>query len=154
MYAFAQKSGAHLFMEKIVVHFYVKNFVTTRSLHDSKDQVFIVDVVGIDPMGEIMVSNVISRLVNVVAKCNAIIKICKYRRLHEKHHFVPMPMEIQNIFGRDMDRFIKECACFFHDRQSRAFIFVFWHPIFQATCYFCSSPCFNLFYKEENYVSG
>jgi hypothetical protein len=27
-------------------------------------------------------------------------------------------MEVHGVPGRDMDHFIKECACFFHDRQS------------------------------------
>jgi len=29
-----------------------------------------------------------------------------------------MAMEVHNALGRDMDHFIKECACLFHDRKS------------------------------------
>jgi hypothetical protein len=28
-------------------------------------------------------------------------------------------MEVHGVPGHDMDHFIRECACFFHDRQSR-----------------------------------
>jgi hypothetical protein len=47
---------------------------------------------------------------------NAIVKICKYKGFHMGHQFIPMAMEVHNAFGRDMDRFIKECARFFHNR--------------------------------------
>jgi len=47
---------------------------------------------------------------------SAIIKIHKYKGLHEGHHFILMAMEMHNTHGWDMDHFIKECACFFHDR--------------------------------------
>jgi hypothetical protein len=30
-----------------------------------------------------------------------------------------MAMEVHSTLGHDMDRFIKECACIFHDRQSK-----------------------------------
>jgi hypothetical protein len=52
-------------------------------------------------------------------KLSPITKIRKYRRLHERHHFIPMAMEVHNAPGCDIDCFIKECACLFHDRQSR-----------------------------------
>jgi hypothetical protein len=38
---------------------------------------------------------------------------------HEVHHFIPMAMEVHGAFGRDMDHFIREYACLFHNRQSR-----------------------------------
>jgi hypothetical protein len=40
----------------------------------------------------------------------------KYKGLHEKHHFIPMAMEVHNTPGRDMDRFIKERVHIFHNR--------------------------------------
>jgi hypothetical protein len=46
---------------------------------------------------------------------DAIVKIRKYKGLHEGHHFISMAMEVHGAFGRDMDRFIKECAYLFHD---------------------------------------
>jgi hypothetical protein len=50
---------------------------------------------------------------------SVIVKIRKYRSLHERHHFIPMVMEVHDTPERDMDHFIKECALLFHDRQSR-----------------------------------
>ncbi len=68
-------------------------------------------------MWEMVALSVISQLVGVVAKLIAIVKSCKYRRLHERHHFIPMAMEVHDAPGCDMDRFIRECACFFHHRR-------------------------------------
>jgi hypothetical protein len=83
-----------------------------------KDQVFIADVVVIDSTRETMVLNVISWLVGVIAKLNAIAKICKFWRLQEGHHFISMAMEVHGTLEHDMDLFIKECVRFFHDRWS------------------------------------
>ncbi len=47
---------------------------------------------------------------------NIIVKVFKYRELHERHHFILIVMEVHNTFGCDMNRFIRECACPFHDR--------------------------------------
>jgi len=47
---------------------------------------------------------------------NAIAKICKYRKFHEKHHIL-LAMEVHGAPGCDMDCFIKECARLFDDRQ-------------------------------------
>jgi hypothetical protein len=66
-----------------------------------------------------MVLSVISRLTCAIAKLNTIVKIHNYRRFHEGHHFISIAMEVYNIFERDMDCFIKECACLFHDRRSK-----------------------------------
>jgi len=55
----------------------------------------------------------------LVAKVNAIAKICKYKGLHEGHHFISMAMKVHNAPECDMDCFINECACIFHNRQSR-----------------------------------
>ncbi len=54
-----------------------------------------------------MASNVINQLANVIVK---------YKGPHEGHHFIPMAMEVHNAPGLDMDRFIKERVCLFHDR--------------------------------------
>jgi hypothetical protein len=64
-----------------------------------------------------MVANVISRLAGVVAKLSTITKIYKYKRLHKGHHFIPMAMEVHSAPRHDMDRFIEEYACLFHDRR-------------------------------------
>jgi hypothetical protein len=53
-----------------------------------KDQVFVVDVVVTNSTRETMASSVISWPINVVAKFNAIVKIRKYKGLHEGHHFM------------------------------------------------------------------
>jgi hypothetical protein len=58
-------------------------------------------------------SSVIGQPTRVIAKFNAIVKICKYRGFHEGHHFILMALEVHNTPGHDMDRFIKECACLF-----------------------------------------
>jgi hypothetical protein len=78
--------------------------------------VFVVNVVVIDLTWEIVASNVISRLISVITKCNAIAKNCKYKILHEGYYCILMAMEVHSALGHDMDHFIKECACLFHDR--------------------------------------
>jgi hypothetical protein len=65
-----------------------------------------------------MFLNVNNRPTCVVAKFNTIVKICKYKGLHERHHFIPMTMEVHNAPECGMDRFIKECACLFHNKRS------------------------------------
>jgi len=50
-----------------------------------EDHIFVVNVVVINPTWEIMASNVISQLVGVTTKLNAITKIYKYKGLHEGH---------------------------------------------------------------------
>jgi hypothetical protein len=69
-------------------------------------------VVVRDSMRETVALNVISQPIGVVVKLSAIAKICKYRRLHEGHHFISMAMEVHNTPELDMDCFIKECAHF------------------------------------------
>jgi len=59
-----------------------------------KDQVFVVDGVVIDLMRKTMALNVISWLIGVTVKFNAIAKIHKYRRFHGGHHFISMAMEV------------------------------------------------------------
>jgi hypothetical protein len=52
-------------------------------------------------------SNVINRPTSVIMKLSVIVKICKYRRFHEGHHFILMAMEVHGTLEHDMDRFIK-----------------------------------------------
>jgi hypothetical protein len=44
------------------------------------------------------------------------VKICKYRRLYERHHFISMAMEVHGALRCDVDYFIKECVHLFHNR--------------------------------------
>jgi hypothetical protein len=67
-------------------------------------------------MWEMMASSVINQPTGAVVELSAIVKIHKYRWFHEGHHFIPMVMEVHGTFGHDMDHFIRECACLFHDR--------------------------------------
>jgi hypothetical protein len=77
-----------------------------------KDQVFVANVVVIDPMWKTVVSSVINRPRGAIVELNAIVKIRKYKGLHEGHHFILMAMEVHNTPRHDMDHFIKECALF------------------------------------------
>jgi hypothetical protein len=54
---------------------------------------------------------------------NAIAKIHKYKKFHEKHHIL-MAMEVHGAPGCDMDCFIRECARLFHDRRSGGHLFL------------------------------
>jgi hypothetical protein len=63
-----------------------------------------------------VVLNVISQPTSATTKFNAIAKIHIYRGLHEGHHFILMTMEVHGTLGHDIDHFIKECVCFFHDK--------------------------------------
>jgi hypothetical protein len=52
-----------------------------------------------------MASSVISQPTNAIAKFNTIVKICKYKRFHEGHHFIMMAMEVHDAPKHDMDCF-------------------------------------------------
>jgi hypothetical protein len=80
-------------------------------------------VVVIDLMHEMVALNVINQPTGAIAELSAIAKIHKYKRLHVGHYLIPMAMEVHVAPKRDMDCFIRECAHFFHDRQSRALSF-------------------------------
>jgi hypothetical protein len=69
--------------------------------------------------------NVISQLASVIVKPNTIAKICKYRGFHEGHHIISMAMEVHNTLRCDMDHFIRECACLFHDKGSKGHLSLF-----------------------------
>jgi hypothetical protein len=45
-----------------------------------------------------------------------LLKIHKYRGFHEGHHFISIALEVDGVFKCDMNCFIKECICLFHDR--------------------------------------
>jgi hypothetical protein len=81
-----------------------------------KNQVLIVNVVVTHLMWETMALNVITRLVGADGEFSAIVKNRKYKRFHERHHFILMAMEVHNAFRNDMDHFMRECACLFHNR--------------------------------------
>jgi hypothetical protein len=63
-----------------------------------------------------MAMSVINQPVYVIAKFSAIVKIRKYKRFHEGHHFIPMAMEVHDAPEHGKDHFIKECVRLFHDR--------------------------------------
>ncbi len=63
-----------------------------------------------------MVLNVITQLGGVIVKLSVIVKIHKYKKLYERHHFIPMAMEVHDTPRHDIDHCIKKCACLFHDR--------------------------------------
>jgi hypothetical protein len=85
-----------------------------------EDQVFVIDMVVTNLTQETMAMSVMNQQTSVVAELSAIIKIRKYKRFHEGHHFIPMAMEVHGAPMCDMDCLFKECACLFHDRQSRS----------------------------------
>jgi len=81
-----------------------------------ENQVFVANVVVTDLTWETVALNVINWLACAIVKISAIVKIRKYRRLHEGHHFILMAMVVHNTPGRNMFCFIRDCACFFHDK--------------------------------------
>ncbi len=117
-----------------------------------EDQVFVANVVVIDLTWEIVVTNVINQPLGAVVKISAIVKIRKYRRFNEGHHFIPMAMEVHNASGHDMTCFIRKYIHFSRQMIWRSFILIFLHSIFQAVCQYCFSTCFSFCYREEDYV--
>ncbi len=94
----------------------MQHFITSQSLHDPRELGLRYQYGGTDLTRETMTLSVISRLASAIAKLNTIAKICKYRRLHERHHFIIMAMEVHGTSKHDMNHFIKECARLFHDK--------------------------------------
>jgi len=91
MYVLAPKSGNFVWREwwyslTLKISLWADLYMTW------KDQVFVTNVVVTDPMWE-MASSVISRPTIAVVKLSAIIKIRKYKRFHEGHHFISMAMD-------------------------------------------------------------
>jgi len=118
MYAFVRESGHVVWKEwwyalTLGVSVWINHYITRE------DQVFIADVVVIDPTRKTVASSVISWLASAIIKFNIIAKIHKYKWLHEGHHFILMAMKVHDAPERDMDRFIRECAHLFHDRKSK-----------------------------------
>jgi hypothetical protein len=68
---------------------------------------------------KMMIWSLISRSASAVAELNVIAKICKYRGPYERHHFIPMAMEMHCKPKCNMDHFIRECARFFYNKQWR-----------------------------------
>jgi len=54
-----------------------------------------------------------SKLVGASVKFNAIVKIHKYKGLHEGHHNIPMAMEVHGALGHDMDYSLGSVPIFF-----------------------------------------
>jgi hypothetical protein len=75
-------------------------------------------MVVMDPTQETMALSVINQLASAIVELSAITKIHKYKRFHERDHFISMAMEVHCTLGCDMDHFMKKCACVFHDKQS------------------------------------
>jgi hypothetical protein len=63
--------------------------------------------------------DIISQSTCANAKLNTIVKFRKYRRFHERHHFILITMEVHDTCEHDMNRFIKKCAHPFHDRHQK-----------------------------------
>jgi hypothetical protein len=61
-----------------------------------KNQVFIVNVIIIDLIQQMMILGVISQSASVIAKFNAIAKICKYKKFHERQHFILIAMKVHD----------------------------------------------------------
>jgi hypothetical protein len=80
---------------------------------------------------------------------NAIVKICKYRRLYEGHHFVLMAMEVHDTPMHDMDSFIRECARLFHDRRLRDHLSLSFYIQFFRQCVSITFQCVFAFAIER-----
>jgi len=83
-----------------------------------EDQGFVFDVVIINLTQETMAMSVISQPIGATLELSTIVKIHKYKRLHERHHFILMAMKVHGTLECDMDSFIKECVHLFHNRWS------------------------------------
>ncbi len=66
-------------MERTTICPYLKSFIISQFLHDSKGPGFCCYVMVIDSMQEMMASSVISELTNVAVELSAIAKIRKYK---------------------------------------------------------------------------
>jgi hypothetical protein len=59
-----------------------------------KDQVFVVDVVVTNSTLEMVALNVINWPTGAIVEFSTIAKIRKYKRFQERHHFIPMAIEV------------------------------------------------------------
>ncbi len=69
-----------------------------------------------------------------MAELSTIAEICKYKGLHEGHHFIPMAMEVHSALMCDMDCFIRDCAYLFHDRRLGGHLSLFFCIQFFRQC--------------------
>jgi hypothetical protein len=99
-----------------------------------EDQVFVSNVVVTNLTREMVAMSVISQPTSAIVEFNAIVKIHKYKRLHEGHHFILMAMEVHGTPECDMDSFIKECVCLFHNRWSRGHLSLYFCIQFFRQC--------------------
>jgi hypothetical protein len=124
MYALTQKSE-HIVWKEQWYALTLGVSLRTNLYMTQEDQVFVVDVVAINLTREMVASNVISSLACAIVKLSTIVKIHRYKTLHEGHHFIPMAMNVHDALERDMDRFIIECVHLFHDRRSKDHLSLF-----------------------------
>jgi len=117
MYALIRESGHAIWKEQWYT-LTSRVSLQTNIYMTHEDQVFVVDVMVANPTWETTILNVISQPTSVATKLNTIINIRKYKGLHERHHFIQMAMKVHGTIGQDMDHFIKECICLFHNRKS------------------------------------
>jgi hypothetical protein len=118
MYVVVRRNGHVEWIEQWYIHT-LRVSLRTNLYMTHEDQVFIANVVVTNLPWKIVIISVISQLASVNAKLKTIVKIHKYRWLCERQHFILMVTEVHNAPRHDMDRFFRECACFFHDKQSR-----------------------------------
>jgi hypothetical protein len=123
MYVITQESG-HVVWKERWYALMSKISLRTDIYMIQEDHVFIANVVVTNPMWETMALSVISQPTDVVVDLSTIVKICKYRGLHEGHHFIPMAMEVHGTPWCNMDHFIRECVCLFQSRRSRNHLFL------------------------------
>jgi hypothetical protein len=97
-------------MERVVVRCYVTSFIMNWFLHDSKGLGLRCWCGDYGTNWEMVALTIISRPIGAHVEFSAIVKIHKYRRLHEGHHIISMAMEVHDTFGCDMDHFIREWA--------------------------------------------
>jgi hypothetical protein len=113
-------------MEKTMVRPYVKIFIMSIFMHDPRGPSLCCWCGGYYPTWEMVALNVITWLACVVIELSTIIKIHKYRRLHEGHNFISMAMEVHNAPKRDMDSFIKDMPIFSTiDDQKVIYLYIF-----------------------------
>jgi len=99
---------------------------------------------------EIIIMSVINWPRGAVAKLNAIVKICKYRKIHERHHFIPMTMEVHDALWHDIDCFINECAHLFHNRRSSGHLFLsFYIQVFKKHFNIVFQHVYPLLHRER-----
>jgi len=92
-----------------------------------ENYIFVADVIVTNVTWKIVVTNVINRLASAIAKLNTIVKIYKYKKIDEKHHFIPMSMNVHGTPRCDINCFIRECVRFFHNRPWRGHLSLYFY---------------------------